>query len=127
MDNVQTYYDQDSSREWDRLATKCQLEYFITMNVLEDLIGNRTLTILDLGGGPGRYAIELTKQGHEVTLVDLSESNLAHARSEASEQDVTIARIVHASAVDLSMLPDNYFDLALSMGPMYHLTNDTDL
>ncbi len=126
-DNVQEYYDQYSEKEWNRLGTVSQIEYFVTKKLLEELIGGLRLKILDLGGGPGRYAIELTKQGHEVTLVDLSESNLALANKKSAEEKVTIYRMVHASAIDLSIFPDDYFDLVLSMGPMYHLTEDADL
>ncbi len=125
--NVEQYYDQAPEKEWERLVSVSQIEYFITKRILEQIIGSRTLRILDLGGGPGRYAIELSKKGHEVTLVDLSESNLALARHKATEASVEIRNIIQASATDLSALPRNYFNLALSLGPMYHLTNDEDL
>jgi S-adenosylmethionine-dependent methyltransferase len=127
-DNVRAYYDQAAEREWNRLMTTSQIEYFITLKVINDVIdGRKGLRILDLGGGPGRYAIELSKQGHEVILVDLSEGNLELATKKADDAGVTISRIVHASAVDLSAFDDNTFDLALSLGPMYHLTDDDDL
>lgn len=126
-DNVRAYYDQAPEKEWDRLVTISQIEYFTTMKILEEIIGERRLRILDIGGGPGRYSIELSKLGHEVTLVDISESNLALAKQKAREQNIEIANVIHASAVDMPMLDSDYFDLALSMGPMYHITNDDDL
>lgn len=126
-ENVRAYYDQAAEREWDRLATTSQIEFFITMKVIDEIAGDRKLKILDLGGGPGRYAIELTKKGHEVVLVDLSESNLKLAYQKATEQDVKIAQIIRASATDLSVLPGDSFDLVLSLGPMYHLTEDEDI
>ena len=33
--------------------------------------------ILDIGGGPGRYAIRFAQRGCAVTLVDLSPGNIA--------------------------------------------------
>jgi S-adenosylmethionine-dependent methyltransferase len=92
-DNVRAYYDQAAEREWNRLMTTSQIEYFITLKVINDVIdGRKGLRILDLGGGPGRYAIELSKQGHEVILVDLSEGNLELATKKADDAGVTISR-----------------------------------
>jgi len=44
--------------------------------------------LLDCGGGPGRYAVELARRGYRVTLFDLSEGNLALAREKAAEAGV---------------------------------------
>ena len=41
--------------------------------------------VLDCGGGPGRYAVELARWGYDVTLFDLSAGNLALAREKAAE------------------------------------------
>ena len=35
----------------------------------------------DIGGGPGRYTIELLKRGCSVTLLDLSPENIAVAQT----------------------------------------------
>jgi S-adenosylmethionine-dependent methyltransferase len=44
--------------------------------------------ILDIGGGPGRYAMWLAKHGHRVVLADLSPELLAIARTKLAEADV---------------------------------------
>jgi len=46
--------------------------------------------LLDLGCGPGLYAVELAKRGVQVTGIDFSERSLAHARKHATECGVEI-------------------------------------
>src|SRR5665811_785858 len=55
----------------------------------EELGFNRSATILDLGCGTGRHAIELAKRGYTVTAVDLSASQLDLAREKAVAANVT--------------------------------------
>lgn len=45
--------------------------------------GDRPLRVLDIGTGPGFYAIILTRRGYEVTAVDYSEGMLREARRNA--------------------------------------------
>ena len=47
---------------------------------------DKSLKIIDIGCGTGRHAIELTKRGHNVTGVDLSESQLARAKKKSKRQ-----------------------------------------
>lgn len=42
--------------------------------------------ILDVGGGPGRYAFALTELGHNVTLFDLSEGNIEFAKNKSKNK-----------------------------------------
>ena len=58
---------------------------------IEDEINHdKSLKIMDIGCGTGRHAIELTKRGHNVTGVDLSESQLAREKEKAEEAGATI-------------------------------------
>lgn len=73
---------------------------------------NKTIKILDIGCGTGRHSIELSKRGYSVTGIDLSESQLQHAKKKASAQSLNIdfqkqdARNPHFS---------NAFDLAIML------------
>ncbi len=73
---------------------------------------NKALTILDIGCGTGRHAIELSKRGYSVTGIDLSESQLKQAKLKASRENMNIvfqkqdARNLHFS---------NEFDLAIML------------
>jgi len=72
---------------------------------------NKSTRILDIGCGTGRHAIELAKRGYAVTGIDLSESQLQHAREKASALSLKIdfqkhdARMPHFSdAFDLVIM-----------------------
>jgi ubiquinone/menaquinone biosynthesis C-methylase UbiE len=121
MSNVEKHYDSDPELEWNRLGKKNPIEYAITMLALQEYLPAPLLTILDVGGGPGRYAIALTQQGYSVTLLDLSRGNLQLARKRASELEVELAGYIHGNALDLSHFADESFDAVLLMGPLYHL------
>ena len=49
---------------------------------------------MDIGGGPGRYSVWLAKQGYDVTLVDLSENNIALAKQKFQEYGVQVKSYV---------------------------------
>ena len=52
---------------------------------------DKSLSILDVGCGTGRHAIELTKRGYKVTGIDLSENQLALARENAAKEALSIS------------------------------------
>ena len=80
-------------------------------------------TILDIGGGPGHYAIHYARQGHAVTLLDLSEENVRFAKKKARQYGVKITAL-QGNALDLSVFEDESFDAVFLMGPLYHLMNE---
>ncbi len=125
MSEVERYYDEHAEREWNRLE-RHRTEFAVTMRALAEYLPKPPARILDIGGGPGRYAISLARQGYEVTLSDLSQANLALGKVRAAEAGVALAGYVHANALDLSVFPDAAFDAALLMGPLYHLLQDED-
>ena len=80
---------------------------------IEKEIGyDKRLSILDIGCGTGRHAIELTKRGYNVVGVDLSDSQLERARQKASMDNLKI----HFQKCDARKLPFlNEFDLVIMM------------
>jgi S-adenosylmethionine-dependent methyltransferase len=117
---VQQFYDSNPQMEWERLE-RHPVEFAVTLRALKDYFPMPPARILDVGGGPGRYSIELTLQGYAVTLIDLSSGNLDLAQAKAAEVGVQIAHIQQGNALDLSSLPDIHYDAALLLGPLYHL------
>jgi len=79
-----------------------------------------------VGGGPGRYAIELARRGYEVVLFDLARRCLDLAREKACEAGVELAGYEHGDARDLTRFGDREFDAVLLMGPLYHLLADEE-
>ena len=67
------------------------------------------LRILDVGGGDGLDALPLALAGHEVTIVDPSESWLAEAELRAAEAGAALTTVVGG----LDELPEGEWDLVL--------------
>lgn len=73
---------------------------------------DKSLKILDVGCGTGRHSIELTKRGYNVTGIDLSESQLARAKSKAEKEGLNI----DFKRADARNLPFNSeFDVAIML------------
>ncbi|KAL1923593.1 uncharacterized protein VTP21DRAFT_8573 [Calcarisporiella thermophila] len=118
VDNVEKYYDSDPQLEWDRLAVY-PTEFHVTLRVLRDSLPPAPARIADIGGGPGRYSLELTRRGYDVTLLDLSSANLKLAKEKAAELKVELKEVIHGNALDLPFA-DSSFDAVLLLGPLYH-------
>lgn len=101
------------------------MEFALTMRALKRHLSPGS-AILDVGGGPGRYAISLAEQGHRVSLLDLAPANLAFAREKAAQRGVTLDGFHHGNALDLSAWEAERFDAVLLMGPLYHLLDSAD-
>lgn len=56
----------------------------------KELNHNKTKTVLDVGCGTGRHAVELARRGYTVTGIDLSNDMLNKARAKAQEMSLTI-------------------------------------
>ena len=93
METVKRYYDETAEREWERLETH-PFEFDLTTWMMDRYIQPGD-TILDIGGGPGRYALHYARRGCPVTLVDLSPGNIRLARQKAEEQGLSL--ISHAA------------------------------
>jgi 2-polyprenyl-3-methyl-5-hydroxy-6-metoxy-1,4-benzoquinol methylase len=130
IDRVRAAYDQDPEHEWQRLKQRAQmrLEYLITLHALERHLPAPDLCshILDAGGGPGRYTIELAKRGYQMTLYDLSPALLHLARQRIAQTDVEVQQrikgVIEGSITDMSCFPAEQFDAVLCLGgPLSHL------
>lgn len=125
LDKVRSYYA--SFDEWGRLgAPEGTRELTRALEILADKLppGAR---VLDLGGGPGRYAIELARRGHRVVLADLSPELLGVARQRAAEAGLPgVEGFDVVDATDLGRYADESFDAVLAFGPFYHLVADPE-
>ena len=121
IDIVRDFYNTDVLLEWERLKQH-PIEFAITKHFIDRYIkaGDR---ILDIGGGPGRYSLYLSKKGCQVTLIDLSEENVAFAQAKAQELGLTIAAFA-GDACEADHIASGSFDSILLMGPMYHLLQE---
>jgi len=122
---VREYYDRIAVGEWKRLAKDAyhRLEFDTTMHFLKKYLPRKG-SILDAGGGPGRYTIALAKQGYEVVLLDLAPELLHIAEKEIKKAKVRkkVEQILQGSVDNLTMFKKNTFDAVLCLGgPLSHL------
>ena len=108
MYNVEDFYDRNPQEEWDRLE-RHWAEYENSLRALTEFLPPAPAGLIDIGGGPGRYAIALAGMGYRVTLVDLSQGNLDLAKQKAAEAGVELDGFIHANALDLSAFPEAGF------------------
>ena len=90
--NMKPWYEElfeDYAEEYEKESftqgTLGEVDFF------ENEIGHDTSkTVLDVGCGTGRHALELAKRGYCVTGIDLSVSQLKHAQKLAAEHQLSI-------------------------------------
>jgi ubiquinone/menaquinone biosynthesis C-methylase UbiE len=116
---VKEYYQKYGIKEWKRLFQDPyhKLEFDTTLYFLKKYLPKKGL-ILDAGGGPGRYTIELAKLKYDVVLLDLTPKLLEIAKEKIKKEKVEnmVKEIVEGSIDDLSRFKDNTFDAVLCLG-----------
>jgi SAM-dependent methyltransferase len=122
---VAALYDAAPEREWARLDQR-RIEFGVTLRALHEFLPAPPARVIDIGSGPGRYAIPLAAQGYAVSLLDVSSACLTLAEHEAQRAGVSFGRVVHGTATALDAFPDASFDAALLFGPLYHLQHESD-
>ena len=92
------------------------VEYVTSMKYIHKYLEDKQAKILDVGAGTGRYSVQLSKEGYDVTAVELVNYNLGILKSKKSS-----VKAYRGTALDLSRFEENTFDMTLIFGPMYHL------
>ena len=118
--------------EWNRLVKDAynSLEFLVTMHYLQKHLPD-TGKILDAGGGPGRYALELCQAGYEVILLDIDETYTTFAEEKIKLEPKSVSNRLIASIVgdirDLSRFGTNEFDAVLCLGgPLTYISDETE-
>ena len=117
-------YSKIALKEWKRLdrGSYFRLEYETSMKFLKKYLPKKGL-VLDAGGGPGKYTVELAKKGYNVTLLDLTPANLELAKKKIKQNKVQdkVKEIVEGSIVKLPF-KSNSFDAVICLGgPLSHV------
>ncbi len=116
---IKQYYEAyDEER---RLLSKHgQVEYITTQKYIHACAQETgAKNIIEIGAATGRYSIPLAKEGFDVTAVELIRHNLDILKSKLDGSEKLTA--LQGNALDLSRFADGSFDMALLLGPMYHL------
>lgn len=119
---LENYYS-----EWnedDRLLSRFgQVEFLTTIRFVEKYL-KPGMKLLEIGAGTGRYSHYFARKGYVVDAVELVETNIECFKAKTLPNENV--NIVQGDAVNLFMLKDNEYDIVLHLGPMYHLTAETD-
>lgn len=99
------------------------IEYLTTMRYIQKFL-KPGAKILEIGAATGRYSIALAKMGYNVVAVDLTPVHIEIMKRKIRR--LKNLQCMVADVLDLSMFPDNAFDIVLNLGPMYHLFNQKD-
>ena len=124
---VKGWYTKAARDEWNRLERDPyhRIEFITTTYFLEKYLPDSGL-ILDAGGGPGRYTIELAKRGYDVVLLDITPKLLEIAGEEIERAGIRerVKRIMEGTIVNLSAFDDETFDAVLCLGgPLNHIVD----
>ena len=127
---IKEFYTLQVRQEWHRLVKNAyhRLEFKTTLHYLDKYLPPHGL-ILDAGGGPGRYTLELAKKGYEVVLLDATQANLDFAKRQIRRQGLQtrVKEITAGSIVDLSTYSNETFDAVVCTGgPLSHVLNPLD-
>jgi S-adenosylmethionine-dependent methyltransferase len=67
--SVKDFYNSNAVVEWERLDLPlCRVEFVSTLRLITKYFPKQG-RVCDVGGGPGRYSIELIRRGYAVTLI----------------------------------------------------------
>lgn len=125
--SVRTYFDTFAEREWERLETTLQgrSNYAVHKRFLDEH-ARPGMTVLDIGSGPGRFAIDLVASGAAVTLADVSQVQLglARARLEARGMLERVAGFQQLDVVNMTSIGDASFDMVVCFGGVLSYTRE---
>jgi SAM-dependent methyltransferase len=127
---VKEFYSNTVQAEWRRLVKNpyYRLELDTTLHFLEKYLPPSGL-VLDAGGGPGRYTLELAKRGYDMVLFDATQANLDFARRMVRRKGIKsrVKGIECGSIVDLSRYDGGTFDAVICTGgPLSHVLDPRD-
>ncbi len=127
---VKEYYTAQVRAEWRRLVRNAyhRLELDTTLHYLDKYLPMDGL-LLDAGGGPGRYTLELAARGYDVILLDATQANLDFAKRQVKRRGLKtrVKEFTAGSIVDLSRFSESTFDAVLCTGgPLSHVLDQQD-
>jgi ubiquinone/menaquinone biosynthesis C-methylase UbiE len=102
-----------------------QLEFARTLELVQRFAPPPPAVILDVGGGPGAYALPLSALGYRVHLIDPVATQVTEAsrKSAASSHPLASCSVGDARVLDWE---SGSADTVLLLGPLYHLTHAGD-
>ena len=122
--DIESHYDTGYERTRLFRQAHPSLEYVRSLELLERLLPQPPALVLDVGGGPGTYAIPLARRGYTVHLVDPVPLHVEQATAAGGDPAAAFTA-ARGDARNLAE-PDESQDVVLLFGPLYHLTQAQD-
>jgi len=106
---VESFYNKVADNYSDHDDRVCDriVEHFIIDNIPK----NKTLNILDAGGGTGRFSELLLKKGHQIVLTELSKEMLNKAKNKL--KSYSNIKFIKNSVTSMIEFKDDSFDVVL--------------
>ncbi|MCF2141786.1 MAG: class I SAM-dependent methyltransferase [Candidatus Lokiarchaeota archaeon] len=127
---------EETKKYWNKKAPSelAREEYDIRKKIHTDLLwreirralnGNKNLSILDAGAGPGRFSIPLAQEGHSVVHLDISGEMIEIAKNRLPKTEKCDITFVQQSICEPLPFPDQSFDLVLCLdSPLSYCVNN---
>lgn len=115
----------DKCQEENRLESRHgSIEFLTTTKYIEKYLKDDA-KILEVGAGTGKYSLYYADKGYDVTAIEYVEANVQKLKSNIKEH--MNIKCFQGDAVNLVNLEDNYFDVTLVLGPLYHLYTEKEI
>lgn len=121
--NIELFYNKAS--EETRLDKGMGIfEFERIKSLIEKYIPSTTSKIIDIGGGTGKYSEWLAKKGHQVHLVEPVPKHIKLAENRANKlKNKFSVQLGESRKLEFK---NNFADLIILHGPLYHLQNKED-
>jgi ubiquinone/menaquinone biosynthesis C-methylase UbiE len=122
---IREFYNSTKMEE-DRLEQSVfKLEKLRSRAIIQRYLRPGGMTIVDIGGATGVYSFWLQSQGYSVHLLDSAEAHIEMARQTGNHLKKPLDSVKLGDARSLPYV-DGKFELALVLGPLYHLQEQKD-
>ena len=107
-----------------------QIEFINTCRYIDDIIeaikienriSNEEIKLLDIGAGTGAYSGRFSNMGIDTYAIELVKHNCSRLKVNFPNVKARVG-----NALDLKKYEDDFFDICLLFGPMYHLFEEAD-
>lgn len=120
---VQEIYRRSDENSRLNRSKAARVEFLTTVRYMERYL-KPGAKILDIGAGAGEYSLYFSRREYAVSALELTDSNMEAFRKKLTAEDTV--DLVQGNALDLSRYEDDYFDIVLLLGPLYHLHSEAD-
>lgn len=129
IENIKNVFDQ-ISLDYDNVylrGIEAKIFGFVTWKHLKQFLPkNRKTSILDAGGGTGRWTLPLAKMGYRVVLCDISSGMLLQAEKTLRQEGLLDRMEVRIEAIACLSFEDECFDFVMCEDGPLSITPDSE-